>query len=606
MALNSIIKLGETQILARLSEGDVTTNEFFYHKKHLVKFNRYNSVLQSEQKKQNLVSFNVEFQKELHFRRIVYYIVEQRHLHGIHMFEVSPLEIMYKELLEYNDIPYSPHVSRFTENLQSAIPELEKRIIEKKVMICFSAKINNIMKDEITHSSFVKSMIKVINPIRKDMSEVNNSFQGTFPPNCQQNSIPIKLLSLCSMLIDGHDPQMKCVSQSALTVSQIVMHEYRKKSNCNPTASRRHLKYRETPVTMYVGLKLYATVRAKTLIQKLFFLGICISYDRCIDICNSIAIRLLEKYQHDGVFVPDSLKREVFSIIAKDNIDLNAKCTKVKQHFHGISMTIMQFPPDEYCGVLGILQEKLYDFGPDHVNRKIELPDDYVNLKELPFGVTSPLFVPVCTYNIEEKMFETDNYDSGKSKEISWLEHINASNVSTCSPWSKFHSNTEFDTSQKTVGIQALMPLINEKVSSLKAQFHCMTIIRNTINFINKNQIPVDVSDQNIKRSRYCLQVSLCAIYNLLKQAHLASNSHLSPIQWLDHMSTTSEMCFYWRIILNFQIHVLLFVRSIREGNFELYLETLYQSLKWFFALDKNIIILDGVQYIGLILRRYI
>ena len=45
----------------------------------------------------------------------------------------------------------------------------------------------------------------------------------------------------------------------------------------------------------------------------------------------------------------------------------------------------------------------------------------------------------------------------------------------------------------------------------------------------------VDAND--IKRSRYCLQVSLCAIYRLLKDAHKKSESCLSPIKWLDEKS---------------------------------------------------------------------
>ena len=32
------------------------------------------------------------------------------------------------------------------------------------------------------------------------------------------------------------------------------------------------------------------------------------------------------------------------SSLAKDNIDLNARCTIVKSHFHWISMSILQFP----------------------------------------------------------------------------------------------------------------------------------------------------------------------------------------------------------------------------------------------------------------------
>ena len=95
------------------------------------------------------------------------------------------------------------------------------------------------------------------------------------------------------------------------------------------------------------------------------------------------------------------------------------------------------------------------------------------------------------------------------------------------------------------------------------------------------------VDSYHIKRSRYCLQVSVAAIYKLLKIAHSRSGSELSPLEWLDQSSLNSQMCFYWRMILNFQLLVLLHVHSIREGKFKLYLDTLYQGLKWYFALDK-------------------
>ena len=68
----------------------------------------------------------------------------------------------------------------------------------------------------------------------------------------------------------------------------------------------------------------------------------CISYDRVLHISNSIALSTLKKYERGGVFVANSLLLEVFTIIAKDNIDFNARSTKVSNHFHGISMTIMQ------------------------------------------------------------------------------------------------------------------------------------------------------------------------------------------------------------------------------------------------------------------------
>ena len=75
--------------------------------------------------------------------------------------------------------------------------------------------------------------------------------------------------------------------------------------------------------------------------------------------------------------------------------------------------------------------------------------------------------------------------------------------------------------------------------------------------------------------------------YRILKIAHSSSGSDLSPLQWLEERSTVSQMCFYWKLILNFQINILVFVRAIREGNFKLYFETLFLLLKWYFIVDK-------------------
>ena len=178
------------------------------------------------------------------------------------------------------------------------------------------------------------------------MSEVTNSFQGNFPVNCQQEFIPFPLLILCSLLIDGADPTPNDVGQAALSVSQPIMFSYKKQSKIVQTnetslANRGHHKKRETPLPFYVGLKLM-TMRAKTIIQKLFFLGICISYDTCLDICNNIAVSMVEKFNNDGIFTGNSMKN-LFTIIARDNIDVNSKSTKVGQHYRGISMTIVQF-----------------------------------------------------------------------------------------------------------------------------------------------------------------------------------------------------------------------------------------------------------------------
>ena len=106
----------------------------------------------------------------------------------------------------------------------------------------------------------------------------------------------------------------------------------------------------------------------------------------------------------------------------------------------------------------------------------------------------------------------------------------------------------------------------------------------NELSVVGTNVI-VNVND--IKKARYCLQVCACAIYRKPKEAHKESNSILPVMDWLQKVgSNQSEMSFYWNIILHVELSILVSIRSIREGNFTLYKQSLWSLMKWYFALD--------------------
>ena len=69
----------------------------------------------------------------------------------------------------------------------------------------------------------------------------------------------------------------------------------------------------------------------------------------------------------------------------------------------------------------------------------------------------------------------------------------------------------------------------------------------------------VDVKD--IKRACYCLQVDACAVFQKLKDTYIQSNSLLPILDWLEHRSKKSQMCLYWKLILDFQVFILIFIR---------------------------------------------
>ena len=135
---------------------------------------------------------------------------------------------------------------------------------------------------------------------------------------------------------------------------------------------------------------------------------------------------MVKKFDNDGVFTGNS-RKNLFTIIAKDNIDVNSKSTKVGQHYHLISMAIMQFLSNEnYNG----LQQTLYDLSKES-SWKLELPESYTNFKQLPLKKHSPLFSPVSTYTIDN-IFDNKNNDEAIKDEIDWRNQLSLSNLDNC------------------------------------------------------------------------------------------------------------------------------------------------------------------------------
>ena len=77
-------------------------------------------------------------------------------------------------------------------------------------------------------------------------------------------------------------------------------------------------------------------------------------------------------------------------------------------------------------------------------------------------------------------------------EELKWLDlMVDASSVEMGMEWSKYHA-TANRADVETPGISSVLPFIKEPVHTLKAQFHCMNIIKSTISSINPGQIPVE------------------------------------------------------------------------------------------------------------------
>ena len=95
----------------------------------------------------------------------------------------------------------------------------------------------------------------------------------------------------------------------------------------------------------------------------------------------------------------------------------------------------------------------------------------------------------------------------------------------------------------------------------------------------------VDVN--TIKRARYKLQITLCALFIKLREVASVSETDLSPYNWLTQKSKNNSSFLYWKYVIDLEIKVLLYVLSIRAGNFKLHVEVPYKLLSWYLIHDN-------------------
>ena len=95
------------------------------------------------------------------------------------------------------------------------------------------------------------------------------------------------------------------------------------------------------------------------------------------------------------------------------------------------------------------------------------------------------------------------------------------------------------------------------------------------------------LSVSHVTRARHAHEVTAAALHMLLMSAYNTANSADSFDAWCHLRCTENVQFHYWFICFKLQMILLVFVGSIREGNFDIFLECLKQMIPWFFAMDN-------------------
>ena len=139
-------------------------------------------------------------------------------------------------------------------------------------------------------------------------------FNGTFPKNCQDELIPSTRL-LVSMILYGPNVNGEVrESQACHSISQLCLHNAKRRVRKCDSTSQRHTPLREPPVPLYVGLNVHSLTRNKGIIENLEKLGLSVSYARILQVENLLAHNISKQFQKEGIVCPPSLRHGLYTV----------------------------------------------------------------------------------------------------------------------------------------------------------------------------------------------------------------------------------------------------------------------------------------------------
>jgi hypothetical protein len=388
--------LQDTELLSKISTGDLIAIEAKYHLKCLVALrNRYRTfVRRASQGHPNGEHGEEKMKESIALVELINHI-EKSVDSGILLFRLSELHNLYISRLLDLEVRKVINKTRLKECLLDHFHEAQEQYEGKHIIIVFKEGMANILRDALKERDYSEDAItlaKAANIIRNDMFNHSGfKFNGSFSPNCQEDSLPTSLKSLVAMILKGPDlkDQDRHTSQPCLTIAQTILYNMKKRPS-NLEVRARHRLSREPPLPIYLGLNIHAVSRNKKLIQMLYQMGISISYDRIMELEDWLATSVCERFEEDGVVSPANLRKGLFTVGALDNLDHNPSSTTAKTSFHGTGISLFQFPTKNNHG-----EVRPSVTVPPSGNRKLILPEMYTSVPAVALK-TSTVGVPSC------------------------------------------------------------------------------------------------------------------------------------------------------------------------------------------------------------------
>lgn len=490
-----ITELNDTTLMTRIVGGDLMAIEAKYHLQCLVKLrNRYRS--HGRKASQTPENTDEKMNESRAFVELTNYI-EKALESGIFLFKLTEIHSLYINRLEELGIKKLVNKTRLKNHLLEHFSEAQEQHDGRNTVLIFKAGMKDMLKEALRKRDFDEDAVILAKAARIVRSDIFNhkgfKFTGSFPAKCQEKSLPSSLKYLVSMIINGPNlkDQEKQESQACLTAGQTILyHTKRETYKTSSAMTSRHTLEREPPLPIYVGISIHALTRSKKLVQRLYQMGLSISYDRIAQIEDWMSASTCERFAEDGVVAPACLYKGLFTVGALDNLDHNPSSTTSVTSFHGTGISLFQLPTKNNPG-----EKRSSITIPPSGDQTHALPHSYASVPAVALKTTS-VSVPECdTFPVERCL------DNAKTEEHSWVEHalplLTKENLSKedVIAWAAYHASIQ-PPLEDPPARSALLPLFYEKSATPAMIKHGMNVVREAVEYLNPGQIPVTTFDQ--------------------------------------------------------------------------------------------------------------
>lgn len=168
-------------------------------------------------------------------------------------------------------------------------------------------------------------------------------------------------------------------SQVCRTISHILLHNS-KKNKSKDTIRSRHTRRITTTACLY-RIECPHTHQKQNKLDKL---GLSISYQRVLQIENSLSMPACELFENEGVVCSSNIRQGLFAVAAIDNIDHNPSSTTAQGSFHGTGINVIQFPK---VHVLGSCRQS--NFKHHTSTREQFFPDEFTIVPAVSLNMSS-------------------------------------------------------------------------------------------------------------------------------------------------------------------------------------------------------------------------